>query len=81
MDALADAKIDGLVMLFVENYDYLRPLSEELDDDFVASIIDIAEEGRHLRQQKMCPVFLSQLTKRESEIVLLIAKHLSNREI
>ncbi|MCI6023771.1 MAG: LuxR C-terminal-related transcriptional regulator, partial [Oscillospiraceae bacterium] len=81
--ALSDALPDGLVMPFVENYGYIKPLLEEKlqSDEGAARIIALGEEAARRKEEKARPEAFSSLTEREYEIVGLMAGRLSNREI
>ena len=80
--ALSDAAQDGLVMPFVENYDALRPiLAREGGSGLIARIIELGEAARARRMARTRPVAFDALTQREYEIVRLMARRLSNREI
>ena len=81
--ALSDALPDGLVMPFVENYGYLKPLLEEKlqSDEGALRIIALGEEAARRKEEKARPEAFSSLTEREYEIVGLMAGRLSNREI
>ena len=80
--ALADGTPDGFVMPFVENYRYLKPLlAQEIQSDFVQKIVELGEAAQQRRSSPGRPGMFVALTEREYEIVLLMAKHLTNREI
>ena len=79
--ALADAAKDGLVMPFVENYRYLRPLlAEAVHSDLIHRITTLGAAAEDRRSRSSCPA-LPGLTPREQEIASLAALRLSNREI
>ena len=78
--ALADAAPDGLVMPFVENYRYLKPLLTGIND-FTAQIIALGEAAEAHRSRMAAPAAFALLTDREREIAALIAQRLTNREI
>ena len=78
--ALADAAPDGLVMPFVENYRYLKPLLTGIND-FTAQIIALGEAAEARRSRMAAPAAFALLTDREREIAALIAQRLTNREI
>ena len=80
--ALSDAAPDGLVMPFVENYDRLRPiLIREPRNGLAARILALGEAAVQRRHADARPAAFAALTEREFEIVELMAKRLSNREI
>ena len=78
--ALADAAPDGLVMPFVENYRYLKPLLTGINV-FTAQIIALGEAAEARRSRMAAPAAFALLTDREREIAALIAQRLTNREI
>ena len=79
--ALSDAAPGGLVIPFVENYDFLKPLlARELKTDLIAKITELGE-GAGVRNAATHPAAFDALMPRESEIVELIVQRLSNREI
>ena len=80
--ALSDAAPDGLVMPFVENYDYIKPLlAQETQSPLAAQIIALGEATRARSMASLRPAVLGALTTREYEIVELMGQRLSNREI
>ena len=80
--ALADAGPDGIALPFAENYPYLRHLlAERLQTGLTAQIIEFGEMAERRRAGETCPAALAALTEREYEIVKLIARRMSNREI
>ena len=80
--ALSDAAPDGLVMPFVENYDYIKPLlAQETQSPLAAQIIALGEAARARSMASVRPAVLGALTTREYEIVELMGQRLSNREI
>ena len=80
--ALSDAGPDGLVMLFVENYDRLKTmLAREIGTDLIAKIMELGEAANQRKAEHSRPAVFDALTKREFEIVELMAKRMSNREI
>ena len=80
--ALSDAAPDGLVMPFVENYDYIKPLlARETQSPLAAQIMALGEAARARSMASVRPAVLGALTTREYEIVELIGQRLSNREI
>ena len=79
--ALADAAKDGLVMPFVENYRYLKPLlAEAIHSDLIHRITTLGTAAEDRCSRSSCPA-LPGLTPREQEIAALAALRLSNREI
>ena len=79
--ALAEAAKDGLVMPFVENYRYLKPLlAEAVHSDLIHRITTLGAAAEDRRSRSSCPA-LPGLTPREQEIASLAALRLSNREI
>ena len=80
--ALSDAAPDGLVMPFVENYDFLKPLlARERKTDLIAKITELGEGAGARNAASARPAVFAALTPREFEIVELMAQRLSNREI
>ena len=80
--ALSDAAPDGFVMPFVENYDRLQPiLAREIKSDLIVKIIELGEAAKARKTANTRPGSFHTLTQREYEIVLLMAEHLTNREI
>ena len=80
--ALSDAKPDGLVMPFAENYGYLRTmLAQEPESGLIANIIELGEAVRLRKASSFRPPAFATLTEREFEIVKRMAERLSNREI
>lgn len=80
--AIDDAKTDGIIMPFVENYDYLKQLPiSKIQDAFAAKITELGEAAT-LRNGKISrsEVF-AELTDREYEIAVLMSERLSNGEI
>ena len=81
-EALNDASPDGLVMPFVENYEYLYPiLIRQMQSPLISRITELGETVRKHRTLHKVPRVLNILTEREKEIVELMIKHLTNREI
>lgn len=79
--ALADAVLDGFVLPFAENYNYIKSvLMKQPADEFIAQIIK-SGEAMQLRIKSIRPAALAALTEQEHIIVELIAQRLSNREI
>ena len=80
--ALSDAAPDGLVMPFVENYDYIKPLlAQETQSPLAAQIMALGEAARARSMANVRPAVFDALTTREYEIVELMGQRLSNREI
>ena len=80
--ALSDAAPDGFVMPFVENYDLLKPmLAREIKSDLIVKIIGLGEAAKARKAANTRPGSFDALTQREFEIVELMARRLSNREI
>ena len=80
--ALSDAAPDGLVMPFVENYDYIKPLlTRETQSPLAAQIMALGEAAQARSKASLRPAVLGALTTREYEIVELMGQRLSNREI
>ena len=80
--ALSDAAPDGLVMPFVENYDYIRPLlARETQSLLAAQIMALGEAAKARNTASTRPAVFDALTTREYEIVELMGQRLSNREI
>lgn len=80
--ALADGESDGFVMPFVENYRYLKPLlAQEIPCGLIPRIIELGEDAERRRSRAGRPENFAALTEREYEIVCLMARRLSNREL
>ena len=80
--ALSDAAPDGLVMPFLENYDYIRPLlARETQSLLAAQIMALDEAAKARNTASARPAVFDALTTREYEIVELMGQRLSNREI
>ena len=80
--ALSDAAPDGLVMPFVENYDYIKSLlAQETQSPLAAQIMALGEAARVRDAAPLRPAVFDALTTREYEIVELMGQRLSNREI
>ena len=80
--ALSDAAPDGLVMPFLENYDYIRPLlARETQSLLAAQIMALGEAAKARNTASTRPAVFDALTTREYEIVELMGQRLSNREI
>lgn len=80
--ALSDAAPDGLVMSFLENYDYIRPLlARETQSLLAAQIMALGEAAKARNTASARPAVFDALTTREYEIVELMGQRLSNREI
>ena len=89
LQAVKEAEADHFVFPFAENYGYLKPLLESSagveKSEFLSEVLRLGETyeasvQKQNGQNVRLPV-LSALTEREYEIVLLLQKHLSNREI
>lgn len=69
-EALNDASPDGLVMPFVENYEYLYPiLIRQMQSPLISRITELGETVRKHRPLHKVPRVLNILTEREKEIV------------
>ena len=80
--ALSDAAPDGLVMPFLENYDYIRPLlARKTQSPLAAQIMALGEAAKARNTASTRPAVFDALTTREYEIVELMGQRLSNREI
>ncbi len=80
--ALSDAGPDGFVMPFVENYEGIRTILErEIRTGLITKIIELGEAAKQRRAENSRPAVFDALTKREFEIVELMAQRMSNREI
>ena len=80
--ALSDAAPDNIVMPFVENYDRLQTiLAREIKSDLIIKIIELGEAAKTRKTANTRPGSFDALTQREFEIVELMTKRLSNREI
>lgn len=88
-EAFAEAEPDGLVMPFVENTRYLKAVFTELakreSNELLVRVIALGEQYEaqcsHMREGAGRQTVFAALTDREYDIVLLLAKRLSNREI
>ena len=87
--AISLAFQDNLIMPFVEHYEYIKDLlidpSFDKEKFFISEIIRIGEDIavkyiENMEFDDFTPIF-TQLTKRENEIVNLMAMRLSNHEI
>ncbi|MDY5014935.1 MAG: LuxR C-terminal-related transcriptional regulator, partial [Eubacteriales bacterium] len=80
--ALADGSPDGFVIPFVENYRYLKPLlAQEIQGGLVQKIVELGEAAKARKAANTRSGAFNALTQREFEIVNLMARRLSNREI
>lgn len=80
--ALSDGEPDGFVMPFVENYRYLKPLlAQEIPCGLIPRIVELGEDAERRRSRAGRPENFAALTEREYEIVCLMARRLSNREL
>ena len=87
--AAEEAAMDNILLPFVENYTYLKKLLEscaaQKNSGFFGRIIQLGEEYEvrmhNLNSEDTRPSVLSVLTEQEYEIVILLQKRLSNREI
>ena len=85
--ALRDAEPDELLLLFVENYRYLKDLliSCAEHNEFIQRIVQLGGayevKRKQIQNQTARPAALAPLMEREYEIVGLLAERLSNREI
>lgn len=80
--AVSDASGDEFVMPFVENYGHLEPvLVRETQNDFITQIIKQGEITQQYKAGVARPSVFTALTEREYEIVCMVVKRLSNREI
>lgn len=83
---LQQAKWDGLVLPFAENYRYIKPLVQALPQDaFTGQICALGEaletHCAELLHTRSYPAAFDVLTAREREICAMVAARLSNREI
>ena len=86
---MEEAAVDNILLPFVENYTYLKKLLESCADEknsgFFERMVQLGEEYEvrmhNLNSENTHPFMLSVLTKQEHEIVILLQKRLSNREI
>lgn len=83
---IKDAEPDGFVIPFVENFYYLKELLDSMQNTgFVKRIVELGREcvGRRIREKELAvrPKVFEDLTEREYEIVDMMAKRFSNREI
>lgn len=87
--ALEMALSDGLLMPFVENCDYIKPLLQELYQkneyrEPIKEILELYEPYQQFVQeiiQKNFSIDKPKLTDREAQIAQLVAQGLSNQEI
>ena len=80
--ALTEAEPDGFVIPFVENYRFLKPLlMQEIQGGLVQKIIELGEAAEKRQNRTVRSATFTALTDREYEIVVLMAKRLTNREI
>lgn len=85
-ETLQEAKMDGLVLPFAENYRYLKPLLQDMPQDAFTSRIQALGEALETHSAGLLyahayPAEFDALTEREREICTLVAARLSNREI
>lgn len=85
-ETMQEAKMDGLVLPFAENYRYLKPLLQDMPQDAFTSRIQALGEALEthsagLPYARAYPAGFDALTEREREICTLVAARLSNREI
>ena len=88
-EALAEAEPDGLVMPFVENTRYLKAVFAELakreQNELLVRVMVLGEQYEaqcsRMREGAERQIVFAALTDREYDIVQLLAKRLSNREI
>ena len=88
-EALAEAEPDGLVMPFVENTRYLKAVFAELakreQSELLMRVLVLGEQYEAqcslMREGAGRQTVFAALTDREYDIVQLLAKRLSNREI
>lgn len=89
LQAMQEASADNLLLPFAENYIYLKDLLESCtgaqNPEFFQRILQLCQKYEARRQElsnaNARPTVLSSLTDREHEIVILLQKRLSNREI
>ena len=80
--ALSDAAPDGFVMPFVENYGFLKSVLErEIKSEEIVKIIALGEAANARKAAGTRPTAFDMLSQREFEIVEMMARRLSNREI
>ena len=80
--AMSAAGADGFVTPFAENFRYLKPLfSERTRSGLTEKIFELGEAAERRLKESIRPAVLTALTERECEIVGLMAKRLSTREI
>lgn len=85
-NVITEAEPDGFVMPFVENFHYLKDLLDSMQNTgFVKRIIELGREYEKRRtwekERVSRPKEFENLTEREYEIVDMMTKHFSNREI
>lgn len=77
-----DAGPDTLLMPFVENYRYLKPLlTQEARSGLVPKIMELGEAAELRGSRAVRPTALAALTEREYQIVRLMSQRLTNREL
>ena len=81
-ETLQEAKMDGLVLPFAENYRYLKPLlAAGTQTALTARVLALGEAGERRQSGTVRPAAFAVLTEREYALVGLIAQRLTNREI
>ena len=66
----------------MENYCYLKPLlAQEIQGGLVQKIVELGEAAQQRKSSADRPMIFTALTEREYALVLLMAEHLTNREI
>ncbi len=89
-EALSLAEPDGFLIPFAENYPYIRSIlsrlekEKDIDKEFIRDIAGLGEsfeKGKEQRTSASRPEAFESLTEREYEIVKLMDKRLTNREI
>jgi LuxR family maltose regulon positive regulatory protein len=85
LPAIREAQADGILLPFAENADFILPIlhsmreKEELDSVWIDSLIEICRQySKNLRHQNQTEALL---TRREAEVLELLAKGLTQKEI
>ncbi|MCR4903468.1 MAG: LuxR C-terminal-related transcriptional regulator [Butyrivibrio sp.] len=86
-DAIHDAMADNILFPFVENYHYIKDVLDSMEAhqeaEFISEIKKIGKEYNLRKEQETAerPAAFETLTDREYEIVTIMRKRMSNKEI
>lgn len=79
--AISLSKYDKIIMPFVENFLFITPLLESFDDDYIEPILKLCKKVKLSVNNLNIIEHKTILTKREEEIMNLVAKGYKNVEI